>query len=274
MLDETIPDLVNMGEYHEAINLLEAIIEPDAIILSNLSRINELLGYFEKALELARQALEIAGDDLSRYISVIAYAYSQWRLFNFEEALSKLSQINKLSTSPEWKGSYYNIRGLIYWKEGDLELAEREFRLGLTLRRQSGDWNKISYSLNNLGNTYLKLSDYNQADSYFTEALKIRKELGHKPAIAASYNSFGRLNDALRNYNIAKDFHINSLDLWKQVGNDQFIAKSYRYLGINAALSKNQHQALEYFTLSDNLFSQIPNITDLRVNSNLKQQYL
>lgn len=279
MLIDQIEKEISQGNYNSAYKTLEELNSLNNLIYK--SRIHELNGRFEIALQLALTAYEAADTLSSKLPSSVALAYVYWRLFQFDKGHTVLNEIeeklnyNVLETKflKSWFATLLNIRGLLYWKDNQLEKAENYFENGLQFREELNNKTKISYSLNNLGNTYLKLKNFKKADSYYTKSFNLRRKIGHKPAIAASYNSFGRINDEIGKYDLARDFHLKSLSIWKDVGNNQFIAKSYRFLGLNCIYRQLNDQGLEYLKTSSEIFAMINNVTDFNVNTSLLKKY-
>ena len=269
--------LIKEGKYKEAEYESQMLSPVMALIYQ--SRIAELTGYFDQALKLGTKAFGLAKSSEERLAAAICQAYAYWRLFDFSSGHIILDEVRPeleettLELNP-WRGTYYNIRGLLYWKEDALEEALKNFETALVIREDIGDNSPIAYTLNNLGNTYLKFKDFEKAESYYSQSRDRRELLQHKPAMAASANSFGRLYDAQGNYLAARKQHELCLSLWKEVGNTQFIAKAYRFLAINAANQGLMDDFSEYIHRSTTLFQEIGNSTDVQTNGSLSQKYM
>ncbi len=273
-----VEDFTSHGLYEEAIKIIES--DPKNIRYAVcLSRIKELNGHFDEAISISRNALNQAifsFDNVATIHAISALAYGLWRVFNFEGGINYIDQasdyLNSNDESIEYKsviGTLHNIRGLILWKNSNLDDALTEFSTGLNYRKEVEDPSPISYSLNNMGNAYLSMGHLDFSKKYFEDALEIREELGTKPGIAASYNSFGRLYDLKREYDIALGYHTKSLELWEEIGNHQFIAKSYRFIGTHYLSMRNVEKANEYLNLALDLFQTIRNNIDYEITRNL-----
>jgi len=269
-----VADLIAQGRYEEALD--QAKLLGDHWNLIYQSRVEELTGHFEQALVTAQRSEKTATSDEDHIATAVAKAYACWRLFKFDIGHSVLDTVeplvSKTVSSNPWSATFYNIRGLLFWKAGQLDSALTDFEYSLNLRRKMNLTSAIGYSLNNLGNTYLKMNDLPHAEQYYTESLRIREKLGHHPALAASQNSFGRLEDQRGNHDQAFEHHHRCLEIWQEVGNTQFIAKAYRFLAINAYYRKSKDRD-SYLNQSDQLFTKLENTTDLATNERIKQNW-
>lgn len=277
-----IKQLIQKGSYLKAIKEIETthVIEyVDQLILK--SKIYELNGNFEYSLELATLAhIECKNKKSFKHelASTVCIAYAFWRLNKFQDALTVLSEKERIlndldqqdkQSIKEEEASLYNIKGLILWKINQLDFALENLQKGLLLREELQNDHDISYSLNNIGNVYLKQDRLDKAYDYYQNSLKIRKKLRNIPAIAASYNSLARYYEQMHNYSQALSYYKKSLQLWKKVNNKQFIAKSFRFIGSNYQLQNDNKLALKYYYKSLDLFKEIGNNTDFGITKQL-----
>jgi len=99
------------------------------------------------------------------------------------------------------QGTTYSLNnlGIIAWYQGSFDEARQLFTESLEIEKELGDKRGIAISLNNLGEIALNQGDYETARNLLTKSLKILRELGDKHSIAESLHQFGKLAEAKGN---------------------------------------------------------------------------
>lgn len=157
----------------------------ESYALSELGRTYRNKSNYSKAIELHKQALEIAKE-----------------ANNLE---FKISSLNYLGVVYRRTSS---IRTAMDFNQQALELAEAVENPSLGIKRS------INVSLNSIGNLYLTLKQYDLAISYFERSMKLEAELSNVLGLAINSQNIGKcqeemgmLDEALENYNISLNYN-------------------------------------------------------------------
>lgn len=177
--------------------------------------------------------------------------------------------------------------GILCYRLGDYDEAERFHQGSLRLRRSSGDKTGIAASLNNLGLIALERRDFREAKELFQGCLDLRRELGDESGLASPLNNLGLVADALNdfkgareayeqslslqrrfeddwgiglvldnlgqleqkhgNFGVALELHLEALDLWRLIGDDVSVADCLERLAGVAAAGGDSESAAVLF---------------------------
>lgn len=159
--------------------------EDDFALISNSSLLGLVhleLKEFVKAIDYLKDSrrllLEVynydvnhpAVRDINYNLALVAY-----RTGDFDKAKSLLANAN--SGSAAYLGGYYNLLGLLEYKEHSYQRAEPILKKSVTILQSMHDGHhpKLAESLLNLGSVYTDWLKYDSAKKYFTLALKALK---------------------------------------------------------------------------------------------------
>ncbi len=217
---------------------------------------NETLKYYEKILEIQKEAYGKENIDIAKSYNNIGLLYSQMNnLPKALEYLKKALHIQESLSDPnniEIASTYNNI-GSFYHKIFDYQKAlyYYEKALGIEEKFLGNNSIKITSSYNNIGLLYSKMNYPQKALIYLEKALKIREKLlGENDADTAdSYNSISLLYYKVGNYEKALIYLEKALSIQEKVLGADHIRTAKLYTNIATLYSKtNDYQnALIYF---------------------------
>lgn len=187
--------------------------QEEAYSLGWLGRINDYLGYNQKALDYYAQALPL-----------------------FQAVDDKGGEAGALN----------NI-GAIYSKSGELQQALKFYNEALLLSRAVKDEDGQAYTLNNIGKVYSDLGEKQQALNFYNKSLLLRRALNDKRGQAATlsdiggvYTDLGEIENALKSLN-------ESLPLFRAVKDNRGTAQTLNSIGAIGYALGDYQQALKLF---------------------------
>ncbi|MCF8243009.1 MAG: tetratricopeptide repeat protein [Melioribacteraceae bacterium] len=173
------------------------------------------------------------------------------------EYLNKSLQIRSelLPKNDPLIGDIYNNIAIVSQIKGELDNAEKYFRLALELRKQRGFYDKsVASTYMNLGTIFYDKREYTLSFNYLDTAMTIqRKILGdYHPAIASiltnignTLSEIGKLDSSIVAYNKAVEI------LKKTFGdNHPLIAKIYNNIGVGYSFLNDYNSAITFFERS------------------------
>lgn len=179
-------DTVSMRYFSEK-SRVKGYMAGESYALSELGRTYRNKSNYSKAIELHKEALEIATE-----------------ANNIE---FKISSLNYLGVVYRRTSS---IRTAMDFNQQALELAEAVKNPSEGIKRS------INVSLNSIGNLYLTLKQYDLAISYFERSMKLEAELNNVLGLAINSQNIGKcqeemgmLDKALENYNTSLSYNEN-----------------------------------------------------------------
>uniref|UniRef100_A0A7V1EI81 Tetratricopeptide repeat protein n=1 Tax=candidate division WOR-3 bacterium TaxID=2052148 RepID=A0A7V1EI81_UNCW3 len=164
---------------------------------NNLSVIYCVKGDFEKALQICKEALNVAED----------------------------------TGDLRGKVNAYNVMGTVFKALGDYEKAIDSFTMNLKITEELGDKRGIGMSYCNLGNVYQHKGDNSTALDLYQKFLEISQELRDKSGIGMASNNMGIIYFNMGNYEKALKFFENYLNICKELGDKRGIAIAYGNMG-------------------------------------------
>jgi tetratricopeptide (TPR) repeat protein len=120
-----------------------------------------------------------------------------------------------------------------------------------------GDQERISGTLNDLGNVATLLADYSKAQSLYEGALVITRGLGDKRGTAYLMNGLGNLARRHGEYDVAWHLHQDSLVTFHDLQDKEGIAGTLAMIGSLAATVSRYQNAAELFGASQALYESI-----------------
>ncbi|MFQ5980277.1 MAG: tetratricopeptide repeat protein [Candidatus Heimdallarchaeota archaeon] len=270
--------LLNEGNYDEALQTVktfenEGTIEPQDQIDVHLlkSRILTKQGAYEEALQLAKRACKASQDQgpslqvVDAYIAIAnileylgEFNESSVAITQGEEVLRALPQNEPETISQREAGLLYH-RGVLYGRNGALDMALMLHHQSLELREKTGDKLDIASSFNSIGIIYRQKGDLNRALENYQQSLALRKEVGNKKESSASLNNIGIIFMEKGELNEAMEHFEQSLAILKELGNKLFIA-----MCLNNIANVHEHKgaldrALDYYQQSLTLKEELGN---------------
>jgi CHAT domain-containing protein/Tfp pilus assembly protein PilF len=244
-----------LGKLQQALKLYEQLDSKSeqALVLTGLGRIYDLLGEKQKALNYYQQALPIrraVGDRAGEATTLnnIGAVYSA--LGENQKALDYFQQALPLSRAVgdrSGEATTLNNIGRVYDDLGEKQKALDYFQQALPLSRAVGDRAGEATTLSNIGAVYSDLGEKQKALDYFQQALPLRRAVGDRSGEATTLNNIGRVYDDLGEKQKALDYFQQALPLRRAVGDRSGEATTLNNIGgVYSALGEKQ-KALDYY---------------------------
>jgi predicted ATPase len=145
------------------------------------------------------------------------------------------------------RGDVLSGAGVLALRQGDYAAARAYFEECLSIRRELGHAQGISYALNNLGMLACDEGDYKAAHTYYAESLSIKRELGDQKAVAGTLNNMGMVAQSLGDFAAAETQYREALHINRELGNRAFEANNLNNMGIAAELQGDLSTARGYY---------------------------
>jgi len=179
------------------------------IMYRNLGEPRKAIGYYEKALEIAKETRN--GHDVSAVFGNLGLAYSDLgelrkAIEYYEQALRIVREIGDRSGEGTWLGNLGSVYLFLGKPRKAIECSEQAFNVARETenRGEEGTW------LGNLGLAYSDLKEPRKAIEYYGQALKIAREIGNRRGegiwlgnLGAEYSNLGESIKAIEYYNKA-----------------------------------------------------------------------
>jgi tetratricopeptide (TPR) repeat protein len=127
----------------------------------------------------------------------------------------------------EWRSEL----GVLYASLGDLDRAERMYRMWLDAEEHLGRSEGMASSYHNLGIVYAGRGNLDEAERFYRMALDIDTQHDHQAEAAISYNSLGALYRRRGDLDEAERLHRRALGINKQLERHAGVANNYHNLG-------------------------------------------
>jgi adenylate cyclase len=232
--------------YQRVLRLLPAA--ERVTVMLKLGQVLELVGEWDEAGELYRQALHVAEQLANRQAQARCQTATG-------ELFRKQGQYAQASTWLERArvgfeelhdesgvGQTLHCAGSLAAQQGNYEAARTLYEKSLAIRQKLGDKPNIANLLNNLGIVARFQGDYALARSIHEKALAIRRKLGDRRAIAVSLNNLGNVALDQGDYAEARARLEEAVALQREVGDRAYIANALNNLG-NAVRAQGDYAA-------------------------------
>ncbi|MCE9538744.1 MAG: tetratricopeptide repeat protein [Bacteroidetes bacterium] len=183
------------------------------IHLCKLTNKYELLGDFEKGINFANEAIELANK------------------LNFKQGIAIAN----------------SAIGNIYLGQANYAQALTSYLKALKLNEELKNKRGIAAMLGNIGVIYSDQLEYSKALDYFFKALKIDEEIEDKIGKANWFCNIGAIYSDQLEYSKSFDYYFKALKIYEEIGNKNGIAATLMNIGINYELQKNYLKALDYY---------------------------
>ena len=167
------------------------------------------------------------------YIDIkIAKADIFWKIGKNNEALEILQKLEKEFSSKtlsnnvlERIGELFNLKGIFYWFNGEVNEAQNSFQHSLTVMGRIGNKTKFTAALNNLGNVSIYKGDLNVALDLHLQALEVRMKLGVKNHIASSLGNIAEIYHYKGEFEKSLENYLQAKELFEEIENVLYQAK-------------------------------------------------
>ena len=150
------------------------------------------------------------------------------------------------SKFPALRSKVLSGAGILAYRQGDFEPAEKMFEERLAIGREQGDYAAIANALSDLGKIAKIRGEYQRALRLYTEGLEIERRLGNQRQIAVALNNLGAVAAATGDYDKATRVLRQSVTLFEGAGNLRESAFPLNHLARVAILRREFHDAWFY----------------------------
>lgn len=218
--------------------LAEVVDETEqADALLNLGQVLELVGDWERAETVEREALALA-------VAAADAATTGWCRAALAEVTRKQGRYDEAAELLEaaaasfddagdlaGKAQVLHLAGTVSAQRGDLKTAESKYRESLAIRERLDDQAGIASLLSNLGVVAEYSADLAEARRCHERALQARAAIGDRWAIAVSNTNLGMIAVLQEQFEEARDLFEEAMRLNEQVGDAWMVAVSHNNLG-------------------------------------------
>jgi len=242
--------------------------------LNELSRMYANIGTYEKAIQLAQQALNQS--EKLNFKKGAAAAYNNigivyWNKGNFDKAMEiflESFKIHREINDQHGMANCYNNIGLVYWNQGNYGMAVQNLLNSLEIWEKIGNKNGQGMAYLNIGNIYLNQDNQEKALEFYYKSLKINSENGNKIFEATNLNNIGIIYGYLRDYEKSLSNHLQALKIREEIKDKKGIAMSYNNLGLIYEDQGQYKTALDYQMKSQLINKEIGNKQGVAVSYN------
>lgn len=225
---------------------------PKALALAGvLRRYLELRGYLTEGLEIVEQALRRCDPEqrTERLEGIKTAATLARRLGYFQRALeiarTGLALAEEMD-SDEARAFFLNALGVIHLVQLKFKAARPYLETSLALRQKSGSTAGVSQSLTNLGQVASRLGDIQAATRFETEAIQQAQQSGDISDSGFAWYAYAQLARVLGEYGLARERIENTIAIFERIGYTWGIALAYSERVSIAILEHSEAQADEY----------------------------
>ena len=182
-------------------------------------------GEFPKAIETARQALQIS--DAAGTADVTAEIY-EW----LASALWKHNQLDEARRAARTgidfarqigdqrvEANLMGVLGMVAFAERDLEAALLEFERSREIAVRGGDQRSLANSLNNIGMVAGYQGNFRAAQNYYEQAIQIAEEIGNRLAVSIYLANLGWVLGLSGEYQQAIQRIQENIEIAREIGN-------------------------------------------------------
>jgi len=221
--------------------------------LLHLGSILQRLGDNQKALELDKEALEIARSQQERQMEGQALAnigtvynaigQTQQALKSLEQALQALREIGDRAG----EASTLNNMALVYWTIGQPQQALERYEQALSMRQVVGDRQGEATILNNIATIYQGIGQPQKALKLYEQALPIRREVGDRAGEASTLTNIGWTFQQTGQIEKALEQYEQALPIWQEIGDRSGEASALNNMALLYQETGRPQQALELY---------------------------
>jgi tetratricopeptide (TPR) repeat protein len=194
------------------------------------------------------------------FLTLRGYYANQVELYG--QLVSKWSEIDD-KQNWNYRASLISL-GNAYYSLGQYERAIAFYQQSLDIKKEIGDIQGESISLNNLGNSYYSLGQYERAIAFYQQSLDIKKEIGDIRGESSSLGNLGNAYYFLGQYQRAIAFYQQSLDIKKEIGDIRGEANAWFNLGLSLEKVDREQDALGAYRNARELYQTMGLDTDVQ----------
>ncbi|MBC8311605.1 MAG: CHAT domain-containing protein [Candidatus Marinimicrobia bacterium] len=232
-------------------------------VYERISVYDSAIVYFEKSLLLKKTLYGENAKNLGSTLNNMGILYNERGYYGKAiEILKQALQTIRIDENKQTLISIYHNLGIAYFEIGDWDMAENYFRKELNLNVTISGESHIDYALNynSLGRLFRKKMNYELALQHYNTALDLL--LKHNPEnkihIGLTHNNLGDSYQLLFRYDEAFNHFIKSIDIYEALDyNSPQLALILSNLGKLLQEQNQLDEALEYFTAAYDLRLQI-----------------
>ncbi|GGA35808.1 CHAT domain-containing tetratricopeptide repeat protein [Okeania sp. KiyG1] len=235
----------------------------EAVILTGIGSVYDLLGEKQKALNYYNQALPLyqqVGDRREEAVVLNNIGSVYDSLGEKQTALNYYNQALPLYQQVGDKGreaTTLNNIGSVYNSLGEKQKALNYYNQALPLYQQVGDKGGEATTLNNIGFIYNELGEKQTALNYYQQALPLSQEVGDRRREATTLNNIGVVYNELGENQKALNYYNQALPLRLQVGDKGGEARTFNNIGLVYNELGEKQKALNYYQQALPLFQQV-----------------
>ena len=219
-------------------------------LLLKLGKIVELVGDWERAEAVEREALSVAeslGDDRARAWCETALAEVARKQGRYDDALALLHGAAATFESvgdDAGVGQVRHLIGTLRAQQGEYPQAVASYEASLQIRKRLGDKAGMAGLLSNLGIVSEYSGDPVAARRYHEQALELRTELDDRRGVAVSLTNLGTIAVLEHDYAAARVAFEEAMRLNREVGDPWMVANADNNLG-NATRGLGEYEAAQ-----------------------------
>jgi DNA-binding SARP family transcriptional activator/Flp pilus assembly protein TadD len=206
---------------HQNVEILEQYIHPLYTFYETLSRFNEGLEIFARAI----------------------------RAFPPKEKTSHREEV--------LFGKLQGRLGCFHMNLGEFDQASKLFEESLLLQSRNANYSEVAFILNSMGTISLIRGEYTKTQEYFERSLEIYEELRDELSVARVLNNLGVLANHLSDYTQATKVLHRGLRIFRAKDNRRYIASTLNNLGSAALGDGDLSRAEQFFNESRHLKSEL-----------------
>jgi len=263
------------GEYREAQNLFQNALmtaegiespEEQALAKYSLGSLDARMGRNEEGRALLEGAFSLIQpwmqDD--QYVCLVAGIYNQQGLLYFREGLLDVAtsyyrkSLQLLETSPfsQERAEAFRYIGVVLSLKGEYKEALRHHQEALKIYERSRNRLGEAKVYNSTGQSYLALTKLDEAVFFMEKAEKICIELGAEAESAALFGQLGQVYMLREDYSKAAGYYLKDLEMCQKFDNKRALAFTYHNLGRCYTFLGDSDRALGYLRESLKLFDE------------------
>ncbi|MCB9136471.1 MAG: tetratricopeptide repeat protein [Anaerolineales bacterium] len=217
--------------------------------LCGLSQVQDDLGDYSAALDIARRAVETAeaSEDANENAkALVVLGWMEYKIGHLDEATQVAEQVLDLSTSLDARmevAQSLNLMGVINDALGNYAKAITYFQKALDLYKYMDNRNQVGYMLNNLGDSARQRGDYQKSIRYYQDALSIAREIGDRDGEITFLSNLGAAKVGIGEYSSAEQDLRKVIEALEATGWGG-LGETYYHLSIATAKQGNVNDAL------------------------------
>ena len=201
----------------------------------------------------------VLNHDTARVDELLTLCNDAINASNFKQASTYIEDACEIAFQLKYKYGMlacHNQKGLIHYHLGEYPDALKEFKMALTIAKETGDRRRMADIYSNAGMVHCETGNYPKAIENYTIALHLRDE-SDKRGKSVAYTNLGITYYIQGNYSQALDYFLLSLEMDQALGKKDDIAHSLNNVGIFYEHQQNHEVALQYYNQALQLYTEL-----------------